>query len=775
MALMVVLGLSIGVANAGLPTSSPAALAQKGGLSNAAVAGPIVGYEERHDTSPPFRDIKPAAPLPKNGEREIGRHVNPFLGVEDTDTVVQRYFGPNIIPAMPAPILNFNGISFANSTCNCAPPDTNGDVGPTRYVQTTNTAYQVFNKATGASVFGPVAINTLWAGFGGPCQTRNDGDPIVKYDQLADRWVINQFTSAAPYYQCIAVSTTGDPVGSYNRYAFLESNTVFGDYQKIGVWPDGYYMSNNEFTGNTFTGAGNYAFDRSRMLAGLSASYIYFHLPATDWGGQQPSDLDGATLPPAGAPNLFVEIDDSAWDPPNIPTDQIQMWRFHADFAIPANSTFTALTKIVPPQLAVFDGILCNFGNCVPQLGTVDRLDTIADRVMYRVAYRNFGSNESIVFNHTVDAGTDKAAIRWYELRGINATPGIFQQGTYDPDTNHHWMGSIAQDIQGNMALGYSVSSSSMFPAIRYSGRLVGDALGILPQGEATIINGTGSQLQTNGRWGDYSAMTVDPSDDCTFWYTQEYYAVTSAFNWNTRIGSFKFPGCVQGTPTATATSIPPTATRTSTAIVVATATATATPVCLLPDYQITQSDGASIVPGTSYVAGSTCNSCVVTVAMPFAYTLYDQTYTSVNVSNAGNLQFVSSTSDGNNVCLPTAVLNYSILPYWDGLNTNINDTMGVFTSVSGTSPNRIFNIEWRAGFVANDVRPNFEARLYEGQPKFEFIYGVTRGGFSATIGVQKGTGSQFTQYSCNTNGTIIPGRKLVFDRRVCLNGQPLK
>jgi hypothetical protein len=286
---------------------------------------------------------------------------------------------------------------------------------------------------------------------------------------------------------------------------------------------------------------------------------VYFGLPATNWGGQQPTDLEGTTLPPAGAPNLFVEIDDSAWDPPNIPTDQLQMWRLHVDFVTPANSTFTPLTPFTPGTLAQFDALLCNFAPCVPQPGTAAKLDTLADRLMYRAAYRNFGTHESVTFNHTVDVATNKAAIRWYEIRGINGTPSLYQQGTYDPDADHHWMGSIAQDIQGNMALGYSVSSATTYPSIRYTGRLVSDPLGTLPQGEAVLINGSGSQTHGSGRWGDYSTMSVDPVDGCTFWYTQEYYAVTSGAGWQTRVGSFKFPGCTAGAATATPTTAPPT------------------------------------------------------------------------------------------------------------------------------------------------------------------------------------------------------------------------
>jgi hypothetical protein len=564
MALLAITIISVGIARAGIPTNAPGQNKQER-LSTPANVGPIVIQEIKHDVSPPLRDIPPAPAQPKNSEREIMRHPSNNPGNEYSDPVVQFVMGPL---AMPTPIVNFAGINSVGSACGCLPPDTNGDVGPNHYVQTVNSAYQVFSK-TGTPLSIPLQINTLWTGFGGVCQTRNDGDPIVKYDQLADRWVINQFTSGAPYTQCIAVSTSPDPMGSFHRYAFpqYQSATRFGDYQKFGIWPDGYYMSNNEFIGNNWAGAGNYAFDRTNMLAGNVATAVYFGLPPADWGGQQPTDLDGSTLPPAGAPNLFVEVDDSAWDPPNIPTDQIQMWRFHVDFPTPANSTFTALTPFTPGTLAGFDGLLCNFANCVPQPGTAQKLDTLADRLMYRAAYRNFGGYESVTFNHTVDAGADKAAIRWYEIRGINTTPTLYQQSTYDPDSDHHWMASIAQDQQGNMALGYSVSSGTTFPSIRYSGRLVTDPLNTMAQGETVLVAGGGSQTHSSGRWGDYSSMNVDPVDDCTFWYTQEYNTVTSSANWQTRIGSFKFPGCAApvATPTATATTPPATSTPTNT------------------------------------------------------------------------------------------------------------------------------------------------------------------------------------------------------------------
>ncbi len=568
LALSAIVLLSVSVASAGVPTGTSSAAQGKERMSTAANVGPVVERDLKHDVSPPLRDIPPVAAQPMSGEREIRRHAPPNPANEYSDPVVQWAWGPL---AMPTPIITFAGINSTESPCGCLPPDTNGEAGPNHYVQIVNTAFRVYSKSTGAPL-GPVtAINTLWSGFGGPCQTRNDGDPVLKYDELADRWVVSQFTTAPPFNECIAVSTSGDPLGSYNRYAFAlhESASRFGDYPKIGVWPDAYYMSDNEFntSGTQWLGAGNYAFDRTQMLLGSTATYVYFGLPPEDWGGQQPSDWDGSTPPPAGAPNMFMEVDDSAWDPPNIPTDQIQMWRFHVDFATPANSTFTPLAPIVPPDLAPFDGLLCDFASCVPQPGTSQLLDTLSDRLMYRVAYRNFGDHELIVFNHTVDVATNKSAIRWYEIRGISGTPSIFQQGTYDPTTDQHWMGSMAMDQSGDIALGYSVSSTSTFPSIRYTGRMPGDPLGTLPQGEATIINGTGSQTHSAGRWGDYSALVLDPVDDCTFWYTTEYLITTSSANWQTRIGSFKFPGCGAATPTPTATDTPvaPTSTPTST------------------------------------------------------------------------------------------------------------------------------------------------------------------------------------------------------------------
>ena len=443
--------------------------------------------------------------------------------------------------AMPATALNFDGVGNGfrgpqgTFTVNSAPPDTNLAVGPNHVVEIVNTDFAIFNKS-GSTVYGPVQINTLWSGFGGMCQADNDGDPIAKYDSIAGRWVISQFAITSPnpnYLQCVAVSTTGDPTGTYYRYSFSYGNQ-FPDYPKMGVWPDAYYITFNMFNsgGNTFLGGKACAYDRSRMLTGASATQQCFDL-GTTYGGLLPSDLDGSRSAPAGSPNYIVA--DGAG------SNQLAYWSFHTDWTSPANTTLTGPTTLAT---AAFTPPCNGGGTCVPQSGTSQKLDTLGDRHMYRLAYRNFGDHEALVINRSVIAGSS-VGIRWYELRTSGANSlSIFQQGTYAPDSNYRWMGSIAQDASGNIGLGYSVSSSSLHPQIRYTGRLAGDAAGTMTQGEGTIIAGAGSQTGGLSRWGDYSAMSVDPIDDCTFWYANEYIPANGSFNWRTRIASFKFPGC---------------------------------------------------------------------------------------------------------------------------------------------------------------------------------------------------------------------------------------
>jgi hypothetical protein len=503
-----------------------------------------VGHSYKNDRSLPLRDMRPipygsrhheAKHELENERLAIGHHQNA------RDSVVQRTTAkPN---TMPSPVLNFDGIGFPGVACSCAPPDTNGEVGATQYVQDVNDGYQVFNKFTGASVFGPVDIATIWSGFGGNCELVGDGDPVVVYDQLANRWVVTQFAgSPVPTDECIAVSTSSDASGSYNRYAF-HLGTHFFDYPKFGVWPDAYYMSMNVFSEtdpNPYLGPQPFAFDRTAMLAGTAAT---FQTPGITGGATEetylPADLDGSTAPPTNAPNSFVE-----WGTSSV---AYKVFHFHVDWTTPASSTFTLFAS---PPVAAFT-VLCPVSACVPQLGSADNLDSLSDRLMFRAAYRNFGDHESLVSTYSVSSG-GIGAPRWFELRGVTAGPvTVAQESTYQPDTTYRWMGSAAMDKNGDLALGYSASSATLHPEIRYAGRLATDTVNTLGQGETNLIDqttATGSQIGTGHRWGDYSDMTVDPVDDCTFWYTTEYYATTAAFAWKTRIGNFKFPSCTSAT-----------------------------------------------------------------------------------------------------------------------------------------------------------------------------------------------------------------------------------
>ena len=513
---------------------------------------------DRHDLSSPLRDLPPLPPAARREPDE--REPQPWRrrrrpDAATPDPVVQSY---PTVATIPMPSSSFDGIGNVNGVL---PPDTNGDVGPNHYVQWVNLSFAIYSKpahpgATPTLLYGPAAGNTLWTGFGGPCETRSDGDPIVLYDQFADRWVMselalpNSFVGIllAPFYQCIAISATPDPTGAYYRYQFAFNK--LNDYPKLGVWSDAYYMAINQFAQISlqFAGQGVVAFDRQQMLAGLPAAMVYFDLAAVDMnlGGMLPADADGPP-PPSGSPAYFAQIDDDAW---GYSPDELQLWQFHVDWTNPSASSFSRVALL---PTAPFDSNLCDYSRtCIPQPSTTARLDALADRLMYRLQYRNFGTYESLVVNHTVDVdGSDHAGIRWYEIRNPRTAPVIYQQGTYAPDADHRWMGSAAMDGAGNIALGFSVSGIATSPSVRYTGRLASDSPNTMTQGEADLIAGSGSQAHTSGRWGDYSMLAVDPTDDCTFWYTQEYYAAASDAGWRTRIGTFSLPSC------ATASTLP--------------------------------------------------------------------------------------------------------------------------------------------------------------------------------------------------------------------------
>lgn len=760
------------------------------------IEGPIVGYSVLNDVSPALRDIIPVPPQPYTEDdiREMGEpggmeqisEIVPQVQIEDP--VLQSEFVPggDSAFAMPSPLLTFDGI---NNIAGVYPPDTVMDVGPNHIVQMVNLHLQVFNKS-GVSLYGPVTANTIWSGFGGSCQTRNDGDPIVLYDPIADRWLVSQFTASNPYGECVAISTTSDPTGSYYRYFFQFSTSVFYDYPKLGVWPDAYYLSANRFT-STFQGASAIALNRSQMLAGQTASFVQFNT-STSYGSLLPADLDGAQ-PPAGSPNFFAEIGTTA----------LRLWKFHVDFTTPANSTFTGPTSLT---VASYNRLCSTTRSCIPQSGTTIKLDGLGDRLMHRLVYRNMGTYETLLVSHSVNAATSgtKAGVRWYEVRNPNGTASIYQQGTYSPDTSYRWMPSIAMDQSGNIAVGYSVSSSTMYPAIRYTGRLSTDALGQFPQGEVTLYAGTGSQTGTGSRWGDYSMMAVDPADDCTFWYTTEYLATTGTAPWRTRIGSFKFPSCGGVVPTPTATAVPPTATPvpptatpapptntpipptatpipptntpapptntplppTATPIpptatntpIPPTATATAACPNLSGGYCRTDNETRTWIAGTTNQS-ITADDTPKTVTLPFSFTLAGTSYTSVKISPNGNIHFGTSSSAYTNVAIPnTGNPNALIAAFWDDLNPGAGGA--IYTAVSGTAPNRVFVIEWRdvRRYTGGTTGITFEIQLVESTNHIWILYQDTvfgstsyDNGLSATSGVENAAGNAGNQYSYNT------------------------
>ena len=474
--------------------------------------------------------------------------------------------------AVEAPIANFEGISnqdnFDIFGFRVNPPDPVGDVGPNHYVEMVNLAFAVYDK-TGTELLGPVDTGSLWADFPIEDCTDPSGDPIVLYDQLVDRWILSQFTTRGePYYNCVAISQTGDPTGAYYLYAFITQEDLvdggyfFPDYPKYGVWTNSYIMTTRDFGTYDRYGISVYALEKNKMLVGSpKARAVQFFLedgtvPLELIGdGLLPPDIDGHRRPKDGIAAPIVGTMDNGggmgatFDAVNV-FDLKVLWN---------SKPIASLELAAQLPVASFDSIFpCapTSRDCLPQPGISSAsqyLDILSyrQRPTHRLAYRNFGTYESFVTNQSVEASAGMAGVRWYELRRTSGVYSVYQQGTFAPsDGVHRWMGSAAMDWQGNMAIGYSVvNATSVYPGIRYAGRLKGDPLGAMSLGEGTIINGSGVQLTTNSRWGDYTSLNVDPTDDCTFWYVNEYYTAagqaSSTAGWQTRIASFKLPGCV--------------------------------------------------------------------------------------------------------------------------------------------------------------------------------------------------------------------------------------
>lgn len=552
----VVIGLFVVAVIAGGPLSLPVSADQpEGGASSPGVQGPFIGPKVTPKKSKAVRDL-PAAVPDRGRVGEPLQTTSPGLPIPNTnipDPVAQLSSGGFSLNQLGNPIVNVPGQGGAD------PNDTNGDVGPNDYVQAVNAIFTIYDKQGTAR--GPArAINSLWTSVNpadpSECATQNRGDPIVLYDNLADRWLIAQFArqlpivAGTPGFICVAISQTPDPTGTYYLYQFQVLR--FPDYFKIGAWPDGYYVSANLNSPNEALAA---VFDRANMLNGNPAGLVQFTAPTLvdDFDVLIPSDVDGKTPPPAGTPNFMYR----QRDPGVVPgggVDRLEVWEFHTDWIVPANSTFTGPANI---PTAPFDSATCGYGfaPCVPQPGTAQLLDAIQIGTMFRFPYRNFGTKEVLVGNFTVDAnGADGVGIRWFVLeRSGGGAWAVANEGTYAPQPVgapafvHRWMGSAAMDRYGNLALGFTRSSSQNpsatvtgNPSAVYTGRLATDPLGLLPQPEIRIQPGLG--VTGDNRWGDYYSMTVDPVDDCTFWYTGD--ATAADGSRQSRIASFRFADC---------------------------------------------------------------------------------------------------------------------------------------------------------------------------------------------------------------------------------------
>lgn len=484
------------------------------------------------DKSKALRDVKPIVPGVRKRNFQNDEVTNPSLKENDPHANVISENEGIIDPAVQAEILsnenywplrNVMGLGNVNGVF---PPDTEGAVGLDHYFLMINCAFAIYDK-TGVQLYGPADNKTLWEGFPGPWSNSNDGDPIVLYDAQADRWFASQFAlpnyPSGPFYQMIAISETGDPLGAWYRYAY--SFTRMNDYPKFGVWHNAYLGTYNFFNvGGSYAGGAAVVFDRDAMLAGdPDAQMIQFTINNSKYG-ILPADFDG-TPPPASEPAWFAHMNRTG-------DKHLEIWKASINWTNPGSSTYTMAQSLA---VTTFNASVA----AIPQPNTTQTLSSIGGQLMYRLQYRNFGSHASLVANHTVTANA-KASIRWYELRKTANDWSVYQQSTYSPDTDHRWMGSIAMNVNGNIAIGYGVSSSTTFPSIRYVGRTAGAPLNTLNIPESVIIDGASSQTNID-RWGDYSSMSIDPADDSTFWYAHMY---RLSSNWRTQFASFNFaPG----------------------------------------------------------------------------------------------------------------------------------------------------------------------------------------------------------------------------------------
>jgi hypothetical protein len=491
----------------------------------------------RFDRSPPLHILAAGETTQDAGrpftilERSsLGAPLRTTRSIEVNDAVVQS--APGSFPPSALIATNFDGLSnLDNETViggRVAPAAPDIAVSDQYIVQVVHLALAVYDKG-GDVLFGPVENSALFAGFGGDCEDTNSGYPIVLYDEDADRWVVSHMSwpdgIPGAGIECVAISHSGDPTDAWYRYQFDIGGFAVNDAPKLGVGDDAYYSSYNMFS-PSFLGAVAAAFERDAMIAGDPGAQLILFGPEPDWYSLMPYDIDGGD-PAGNVPGYFVEIETLSL------ADVISVYAMVVDWESPGSSTFSQVDAL---SIAPFDADLCPAfrEQCIPQPNG-EFLEGNTDRVMQRLQFREFSDHYSMVFNHTVDAdGNGTAGIRWYELRdeGKDGTWTVHQQGTYAPDDGlFRWTGSIAMDAEGNMALGYTASSSEQAPSIRYTARRASDPLGHITYPEEVIVSGV-SHMGT-ARWGEYSAMETDAS---SLWYTHQYGDGTGSFNWATRI-----------------------------------------------------------------------------------------------------------------------------------------------------------------------------------------------------------------------------------------------
>jgi hypothetical protein len=543
-------------------------------LSNAVVNQPI-----HFDVSRPLTELLTETPA-QQGVRQMHAPLKPKLqqstGAQlshgaKAAGALQPLIGP-LISATPG--LSFEGVGqvggyystpegiFCPSASGfvVVPPDTNAAVGDTQVVQWVNLCYAVFDKSTGTLIAGPLAGTNFWKGFGAPCETNNDGDIIIQWDKTNHRWLAAQNVFAGPpYYTCVAVSQTADATGSYFRYTFPQPG--FPDYPKWGLTRSVYYQTQNDFGNNDgFQGVNVCAYDAKSMLSGSSKATQVCIMDNSNGtlfdDNMLPAD-DDSDSGPTKSEVLLGSIDNF------LPGDtHVYEYVFTVNFGNPAKSTLAGVNGSMPINVPAFDLAICPSGpffttDCVPQPSSAaaeiffgsppDVLDTLGDRLMYRLAHFNEKGTQHFLVAHSVN-NTTAVATTWYEFRaqGLGTTKlSLYQSGQTPDDGHYRWMGSVAMDNRGDIALGYSRSSATSgdYPSIYYAGQTAGDPLGTT-ETEALIKQGSGSQYASFNRWGDYSSMALDGNDSCTFWYTTEYYPVDGSFAWDTWLASLKFSNC---------------------------------------------------------------------------------------------------------------------------------------------------------------------------------------------------------------------------------------